>query len=77
MTLLAPLRRSRIREWGRQDGAARWGVVGIATVAPLDRADVIVSDDGLTRDARQLLWEHVDEVVLAGSTADGAEVPSA
>ena len=57
--------------------STKWGVVGIATVAPLERADVIITDDGLTRDARQLLWEHVDEVVLAGSTADVAEVPSA
>jgi DeoR/GlpR family transcriptional regulator of sugar metabolism len=57
--------------------STKWGVVGIATVAPLERADVIISDDGLTRDARQFLWEHVDEVVLAGSAADVAEVPSA
>ena len=55
----------------------KWGVVGIATVAGLDQADVLVCDDGLPRDARQQLWEHVDEVVLAGSTADVAEVPSA
>ena len=55
----------------------KWGVVGIATVAPLDQADVVISDDGLPRDARQLLWEHVDEVVLARSAAGHTEVPSA
>lgn len=55
----------------------KWGVVGLATVAPLERADVIISDNGLPRDARQLLWDHVDEVVLARGAADGSEVPSA
>lgn len=55
----------------------KWGVVGLATVAPLGQADVIVTDDRLPRDARQLLWEHVREVVLARSAPSQAEVPSA
>jgi DeoR/GlpR family transcriptional regulator of sugar metabolism len=55
----------------------KWGVVGLATVAHLGQADVIVTDDRLPRDARQLLCEHVDEVVLARSAASQSEVPSA
>ncbi len=55
----------------------KWGVVGIATVAPLEDADVIVTDSGLPRDARLLLCEHVEEVVLARSTTQRPEVPSA
>jgi len=42
----------------------KWGVVGIATVAPLQQADVLVSDPGLGRDARLRLGEHVDELLL-------------
>ncbi|QNN53630.1 DeoR/GlpR family DNA-binding transcription regulator [Nocardioides mesophilus] len=49
----------------------KWGVVGIATIAPLDQADVLVSDPGLSRDARQHLSEHVDELVVAAP--DGTE----
>ncbi len=55
----------------------KWGVVGIATVAPLDQADVIVCDDGLPRDARHQLCEHVDEVVLAPGALSRPEVPTA
>lgn len=50
----------------------KWGVVGIATVAPLDQADVIVTDDGLSRDARQQLGDHVAEVVVVSPAADAA-----
>lgn len=42
----------------------KWGVVGIATVAPLQQADVLVSDPGLSRDVRMRLGEHVDELLL-------------
>ena len=47
----------------------KWGVVGIATVAPLAKADVLVSDAGLSREARVRLAEHIEEVLLA----EGAE----
>lgn len=43
----------------------KWGAVGIATVAPLAQADVLVSDSQLSREARARLHDHVGEVLLA------------
>jgi DeoR/GlpR family transcriptional regulator of sugar metabolism len=42
----------------------KWGVTGLSSFAPLDGADVVVSDDALPRSARAVLEAHVDEVVL-------------
>lgn len=55
----------------------KWGVVGIATVAPLDQADVLVTDDGLSRDARQQLADHVGEVLVVSAAEDAAAGSSA
>jgi DeoR/GlpR family transcriptional regulator of sugar metabolism len=44
---------------------SKWGVTGVATIAPLAGADVLVSDDGLSRSARAALREHVGELMLA------------
>jgi DeoR/GlpR family transcriptional regulator of sugar metabolism len=44
---------------------SKWGVTGVATVAPLAGVDVLVSDDGLSRSARAALREHVGELMLA------------
>ena len=59
----------------------KWGVRGLSRIAPLDQADVLVSDTGLPRDARMLLGEHVEQLILAprrptgrrrwGAVADG------
>nr|BFF22329.1 hypothetical protein GCM10025732_02940 [Glycomyces mayteni] len=43
----------------------KFDVVGIATVASLDSADVVVTDSLLDEEARRILGEHVDQVVLA------------
>jgi DeoR/GlpR family transcriptional regulator of sugar metabolism len=43
----------------------KWGVRGLSRIARLDEADVLVSDSGLPRDARVLLGEHIERVVLA------------
>jgi DeoR/GlpR family transcriptional regulator of sugar metabolism len=43
----------------------KFEVVGIATIASLDDADVIVTDSLLDEEARRALAEHVDQVVLA------------
>jgi DeoR/GlpR family transcriptional regulator of sugar metabolism len=42
----------------------KWETVGIATIAPLDAADVLVSDEGLAEDARTQLAERVGELVI-------------
>ena len=45
----------------------KWETVGISTIAPLDRADILVSDEGLPGDAREVLSAHVAELYLAGT----------
>ncbi len=47
----------------------KWGVVGIATVAPLAQADVLVSDPDLSREARSRLAEQVGELLLSDEVA--------
>lgn len=44
----------------------KWGVVGIATIARLDQADVLVTDAGLDADALLVLREAIPDVVIAG-----------
>ncbi|HKN96941.1 MAG TPA: DeoR/GlpR family DNA-binding transcription regulator [Pseudonocardiaceae bacterium] len=43
----------------------KWGVVGISTIAALDEADVLVVDDGLPVDGREILAGEVADLVLA------------
>lgn len=43
----------------------KWGTVGISTIARLDRANVLVTDSGLDKEAREELAEHVGELVVA------------
>ena len=43
----------------------KWGVVGLSAFAGLGDAAVLVSDDGLPREAREVLGEEVGELVLA------------
>jgi DeoR/GlpR family transcriptional regulator of sugar metabolism len=42
----------------------KWGVRGLAEIAPLTRAHTLISDDGLTREARAVLADSL-EVVIA------------
>ncbi|MBP2474900.1 DeoR/GlpR family transcriptional regulator of sugar metabolism [Crossiella equi] len=50
----------------------KWGTVGISTIADLDEADVLITDEGLGADARQVLSEQVGELVLAPVSTRGA-----
>lgn len=54
----------------------KWGIVGISTIAGLDEADVVVSDDGLSDKARETLTEQAGELLIA-ETADAAEAEEA
>ena len=47
----------------------KWGVVGIASIARLDQADVLVSDAGLDEVALATLRDVVGEVVLVDPTS--------
>jgi DeoR/GlpR family transcriptional regulator of sugar metabolism len=43
----------------------KWGVRGLSRIARLDEAHVLISDRGLSADARAVLGEHVGQLVLA------------
>ncbi len=43
----------------------KWGVVGLSSIASLDEAHVLVTDEGLPESARDTLAAHVGELVLA------------
>ena len=43
----------------------KWNIVGISTIAGLDEADVVVTDDGLPPEAMAVLHDEVGEVKVA------------
>ncbi|MDT5032097.1 MAG: hypothetical protein QOC94_2268 [Actinoplanes sp.] len=45
----------------------KWGTVGISSIVPLDRADVVITDDFLDETARALLAEQVDELMVVSA----------
>ena len=45
--------------------ASKWGVTGLAGFADWGAVDVVVTDAGLPRAAKELLEERVDEVIIA------------
>ena len=42
----------------------KWGVVGLARIAPLDRADVLITDSGISTEARHILSTTVRRLVV-------------
>jgi DeoR/GlpR family transcriptional regulator of sugar metabolism len=49
----------------------KWGVVGLSSIARLDQADVLITDDHLDATAREILAAHVGELVEARPQAVG------
>ncbi|NMO56998.1 DeoR/GlpR transcriptional regulator [Actinoplanes sp. TBRC 11911] len=45
----------------------KWGTVGISSIVPLDRADVLITDDGLDAEARDILEEAVKDLVVVSA----------
>ena len=45
----------------------KWGITGVSTIARLERADIVITDEGLGEEARAVLEERVGQVILAGS----------
>jgi DeoR/GlpR family transcriptional regulator of sugar metabolism len=43
---------------------AKWGVIGIASIARLDQADVLISDTGLAPEAQAIIREAGAQLVL-------------
>jgi DeoR/GlpR family transcriptional regulator of sugar metabolism len=54
----------------------KWGIVGISTIADLDEANVLVTDDGIAEDARELLEDRVGELIIARASGDASGVPA-
>ena len=44
--------------------STKWGVVGLSSMAALEEASTVISDVGLSSQARMALIEQVDEVIL-------------
>ena len=42
----------------------KWGLIGLSSIASLDQADLLITDSGLDREARDLLASRIKEVVL-------------
>ncbi|PFG49132.1 DeoR family transcriptional regulator [Amycolatopsis sulphurea] len=54
----------------------KWGTVGISTIADLDEAHAVVTDDGLSVPAREILADRVGELLIA-ETAENLEAEEA
>jgi DeoR/GlpR family transcriptional regulator of sugar metabolism len=48
----------------------KWETIGIATIAPLEDADVLITDDGLLAEAREQLDERVGELVVVSERGE-------
>jgi len=51
---------------------SKWGLVGIASVARLDQADILITDSGIDADALATVQEAVPEVIVAQVQLDEA-----
>lgn len=51
--------------------SSKWATVGLAGFGPLSAADVLITDDGLSEEARAVLKESVGELVIVPATAEG------
>ena len=50
----------------------KWEAVGMNSIAPLDKVDVMITDSGLAPTARPVLSDHVGELIVA----EGNDTPS-
>ena len=48
----------------------KWGTTGVSKIAPLDRADVVITDLGLTAEARAILEVQAARLVIADDGDD-------
>ncbi|MFD0773472.1 DeoR/GlpR family DNA-binding transcription regulator [Streptomonospora algeriensis] len=53
----------------------KWKTVGLCTIAPLERCDVLVTDAGMDGDARQRLSEQVGGLVVAEEAEEDVDGP--
>src|SRR6476660_4343588 len=45
--------------------SSKWGVIGISSIARLDEADTLVTDDGLPAEAREIAGDAMRELLIA------------
>ena len=50
----------------------KWGVIGLSAMAPLTDASILVSDSGLSPEAREVIEETVGELLLADRQGPGS-----
>jgi DeoR/GlpR family transcriptional regulator of sugar metabolism len=48
----------------------KWGTVGLSSFATLEQVDTLVTDSGLSAQAREEIEEHLPGLVVAGGTAE-------
>ena len=53
--------------------STKWGTAGLADFGPLSIADVLITDDGIEDEARQILAEQVGELIVVSSEVTVAE----
>lgn len=46
----------------------KWGVTGLSSMAPLERATALITDSGLAASAQSTLEEHIGRVILADTS---------
>jgi DeoR/GlpR family transcriptional regulator of sugar metabolism len=51
--------------------SSKWGVIGLADIAPLSAADTVITDDKLPEGAREALTEHVSSLVVVPDDRSG------
>ena len=56
---------------------SKWGVIGISSIARLDQADVLVTDAGLTAEARAILSSQVRQLIVVDPLADAVPIDRA
>jgi DeoR/GlpR family transcriptional regulator of sugar metabolism len=52
----------------------KWGVIGISSIARLDQADVLITDSGLSPEARHRLQAETKRLIVAQAADEGAPV---
>lgn len=53
--------------------SSKWQTVGLAEIAPLAAADILITDDGISDEARAVLADVVGQLIVVATGQDGQE----
>jgi DeoR/GlpR family transcriptional regulator of sugar metabolism len=53
--------------------SSKWGEVGLADFGPLSIADILITDDGLAREARTMLADSVGELIVVPTATESTK----